>query len=96
MDYDLDSTLSNMLKLNTEGVLMPHFWHKTNTFENGKPNLLGTMILAWIEHGEKFKTNKLEKDYGAFGEELGVTTRQVKDPVKPLEKKFFIVKQGND
>lgn len=48
MDYDLNSTLGQMRQLDTTGNIIPHSWYKAITFESGKPDLLGMMILAEI------------------------------------------------
>ncbi len=48
MDYDLDLTLRQMRQLDTTGNIVPHSWYKAVTFQNGKLDLLGMMILAEI------------------------------------------------
>lgn len=46
--YDTQTTIHGIQQLNLTGNILPHTWLKCITFENGKPDLLGMMILAEI------------------------------------------------
>lgn len=48
MTYDLNTTLKQIRQLDTTGNITPHSWYKAITFPNGKPDLLGIVILGEI------------------------------------------------
>lgn len=48
MEYDFKETLSNTRQLNLTGNVIPHSWYSHITFENGKTDLIGIVLLAEI------------------------------------------------
>jgi hypothetical protein len=48
MDYNLSNSLESTRQLNLIGNVIPHSWYSHITFENGKTDLIGIVLLAEI------------------------------------------------
>ena len=48
MDYSLQDTVDKTRQLNLTGNIIPHSWYSKITFENGKTDLIGIVLLAEI------------------------------------------------
>ncbi len=48
MDYDIENTIDGIRQLNLTGNVIPHSWYSHITFENGKTDLIGIVLLAEI------------------------------------------------
>lgn len=46
--YDLNETLLGMQQLRFTGNIVPHVWYKKITFDNGKPDVYGILLLSEI------------------------------------------------
>ena len=80
-------------KINFTGNIIPHLWYQHITLENGKPDLLGIILLSEIVSLYNPDISKeVNVSYSQLSKLFGVSKRQVIDAIVRLEKKGIITR----